>query len=329
MSSSTGCPATWAPDGHSAHVLLDESTALGALWAVAARQDAVVTARDLAEAGLREHVARRMVRAAQWQRLLRGSYLVRPERAGPRLARSWSRSASLVVPGAVAARGSAASLLGVVGAPLPVGADVVVPPGLQKPSRTELHVVVSELRAGDVVDVRGIATTSPVRTLADLVPRLSRPEALAALDSALAAGVVDRGGLREARSRCCGRRGSRAVEDLWDLADPRAESVLESRARLVCVEGGVPPDDLQVVVMTPDGHVVARGDIGFRRRRRRGRGLLLLECDGREVHSAPEALFRDRWRANALVALGIDVIRCTWADVLHPARLVAMVEAAL
>lgn len=243
--------------------------------------------------------------------------------------RSCARAASLLVPGAVAARRSAASLLGVCGAPLPAGAEVVVPPGLQKASRDGLHVVVSAVRAGDVVDVRGIPTTSPVRTLVDLVPRLDRPEALSALDSALAAGVVDRDDLLVARARCTGRRGSRAVDDLWALADARAESPLESRARLACVEGGVPPDDLQVLVATDDGHVVARGDMGYRRRRRRGRGLLLVECDGQVVHSAPEALYRDRWRANALVALGHDVIRCTWADVLHPGRLPAMVRAAL
>jgi very-short-patch-repair endonuclease len=55
---------------------------------------------------------------------------------------------------------------------------------------------------------------------------------------------------------------------------------------------------------------------------------LVLEADGREVHSTPDALYRDRWRANALVALGHDVIRCTWADTLDPDRVPAMVRSA-
>ncbi|WP_298989815.1 type IV toxin-antitoxin system AbiEi family antitoxin domain-containing protein [uncultured Pseudokineococcus sp.] len=295
----------------------------------AARQDGVVTTSDLSALGLGPHVPRRLVRAGQWERLLRGAYLVRPGRVGVQRVRAWSRAASLVVPGAVAGRSSASHLLGVQGAPVPAGAEVVLPPGRQKPSRPGLAVVVSALAPQDVVDVRGVATTSALRTLVDLVPRLDRPAALSVLDSALALGLVTPEDLLVARERCAGRRGSSGAADLWVLADGRAESPLESRARLACVEAGVPPDDLQVVVRTGDGHVVARGDLGFHRRSRPERRLLLLECDGKEVHAAPDALYRDRWRANALVALGVDVIRCTWADVEHPGRLPAMVRAAL
>ncbi|MEJ5946329.1 hypothetical protein WDZ17_13610 [Pseudokineococcus basanitobsidens] len=207
--------------------------------------------------------------------------------------------------------------------------QVLVPPTLRKRSREHLEVHHDRLLAGDVVDLRGIPTTSVVRTLADLVPRLPRGDALALLDAALASGRATVGDLGAARALASGRRGCRLVDDLWGLADARAESALESRARLDCVDGGVPPDDLQVLVREGAGRPVARADIIFRRRRRPQRGLLVLEADGRAFHDTPEALFRDRERANALVALGHDVVRCTWADTCTPGRVAALVSAAL
>ncbi|MEJ5912833.1 hypothetical protein [Pseudokineococcus sp. 1T1Z-3] len=57
--------------------------------------------------------------------------------------------------------------------------------------------------------------------------------------------------------------------------------------------------------------------------------MLLLEADGRQFHDPLTALYRDRERANALVGLGHDVVRCTWADTCVPGRVAAIVRAAL
>lgn len=308
---------------------MDDARRLEQVLALARSQDAVVTSRDLAAAGVGPHVPRRMVRAGQWRPLLVGSHLIDPGRSGRHLTRSWARSAVLTVPGAVVGLGTAASLLGLDG-PRPFdGVQVVLPARLAKSPRAHLDPHAFDLAPDHVVEVGGVPTTSAVRTLADLVLRLGRLDALAVLDSALATGLVDHHGLAAAERLAAGRRGCLAVEDLWGLADGRAESPLESRVRLRCVDGGVAPDELQVRISTPDGFVVARGDMGFRRRSRPRAGWLLLEADGRSVHDAPEALYRDRARANALVALGHDVIRCTWADTLDPYRIPAMVRAAL
>ena len=306
-----------------------DDASLRSLPAVAARQDAVVTRADLARAGATPSDAPTLVRRGDWSPLLRGSWLVRPERVGPRLLRSWARSAGLTVPGAVLSHGTAAALHGLVDPDAPTPLHVLVPPGLRERHREDLVDHHDVLAHDQVVGVRGLPTTSALRTLVDLAPRLPRGDALALLDAALARGEVDHRDLALARVMVSGRRGCRAVDDLWLLADGRAESPLESRARLDCVDGGVPPDDLQVVVQDGAGRVVARADIVFRRRRRPGRGLLVLEADGRRFHDAPEALLHDRHRANTLVALGHDVIRCTWADTCTPGRVAAMVRAAL
>ena len=288
-----------------------------------------MTTRDVAAAGLPRAALRTALRRSAWVPLLRGSYLVRPELEGPALERAWARSAVLTVRGAVAGVGTAARLHGLSGVPLPHRTQVVVPVGAEVHQRPDLEPHAFALTEGDVVRIRGLPATAGVRTLAHLVPALRRLDALAVLDSALRTGLVDAGGLRRAAELARGRRGSLAVQDLWALADARAESPLESRVRLRCAEGGCPPDDLQVLLRDEHGRVVARGDLGFRRRSRSGRGWLVLEADGQEVHSTPDALYRDRWRADALVALGHDVIRCTWADTLSPERVPSMVRAAL
>jgi len=302
---------------------------LRSLLGVAARQDAVVTRGDLGRAGATPADARTLVRRGDWSPLLRGALLVRPTRTGTHLLRSWARSAALTVPGAVVGMGTAAALHGLAEPVEPTPVHVLVPPGLRKRGRAQLAVHHDVLVPGDVVDLRGLPVTSVLRTLVDLVPRLPRGDALGLLDASLAARAADRDDLLRARALASGRRGCRGVDDLRALADGRSESALESRARLDCVDGGVPPDDLQVVVRDDQGRPVARGDIVVRRRHRPGRGLLVLEADGRRFHEAPEALLHDRHRANALVALGHDVIRCTWADTCTPGRVAAMVRAAL
>ena len=76
------------------------------------------------------------------------------------------------------------------------------------------------------------------------------------------------------------------------------------------------------------GHLLARGDMTFRRRRPEA-PVAVLEADGRGPHDAPDALYRDRWRANALVALGHPVTDRAWADTLSRLAVPTMVRAVL
>lgn len=303
------------------------AAALVRLAEVAARQDGVLARRDVLAAGGTPALVRRQLRSGEWLPLVRGTYLTEPWRSGEELHRPWARSATLAVAGAVVGLGTAARLHGVAGVPRCGAVDLVVDRDV-RPGGRPLHCHQLALGSGDVVDLGGTPVTGVVRTLSDLVPRLPRLDALAVLDSAVATAAADRAGLARAAAASAGRPGCRAVADLWALADARAESPLESRVRLRCVDAGMVPDDLQLEVRDEHGHLLARADLAYRHRTRPGRGLLLLEADGRGVHDAPQALYRDRWRANALVALGHDVLRCTWRDTLAPARIPAMVLAA-
>ncbi|WP_233565124.1 DUF559 domain-containing protein [Micromonospora musae] len=109
-----------------------------------------------------------------------------------------------------------------------------------------------------------------------------------------------------------GRRGAGAARCHLAEADGRAQSPLETRARLRCVDGRVPPDTLQLEVRDDDGYLLGVGDLGWRGPK------VIAEADGREAHDTPAAVFADRRRQNRLVNAGWTVLRFTWADTLRP-----------
>ncbi len=293
----------------------------------AASQDGVLAWHQLNRAGIHPSVAQREVRAGRWLRLRRGAYLVdmRPGRAES----PWvqARAIALTHPGVVLAGSTAASLWGLGQAPAGTP-DVVVPPRRPIGARRDLTPHAWVLRAGDVTTLRGMRVTTRLRTLLDLVCLHDRSDALAVLDAALRHGHASRADLSVLRQRAVGRHGAAAAVDLWELADGRAESGLESRVRLRCIDGGVPPDDLQVEIRSPGGALVARADMVVRRRSPGRSGLLLIEADGTGVHSAPAALYRDRGRANDVTASGHDMLRFTVADTIDPWTIPVAVRAA-
>jgi hypothetical protein len=179
------------------------------------------------------------------------------------------------------------------------------------------HVVIRQVKLGERhLERDGLRYTEPERALAQAVPTLDRRTAIAVIDSARHRRVLDAAGLARARALARGRRGSVRAAPWWDESADGAESVLESLARVDCVDAGVPPDELQVKVPAPDGTLLGRGDLGFRLPDGR---LLVVEIDGAGVHSELAALFRDRARQNDLVAQGgVMILRFTWQEVREP-----------
>ncbi|WP_239095889.1 endonuclease domain-containing protein [Micromonospora lutea] len=167
------------------------------------------------------------------------------------------------------------------------------------------------IRPRELVAVAGIVTTRPVRTVADLVLRLTRFPAVCVVDSALNQGLVREDEFADIHRLIRGRCGAVAARGYLAEADCRAQSPLETRTRLRCVDGRVPPDVLQVEVRDHDGYLLGVGDLGWRRYR------IIAEADGQGPHSGPDAVFADRRRQNRLLNAGWAVLRFTWADTLH------------
>jgi hypothetical protein len=145
--------------------------------------------------------------------------------------------------------------------------------------------------------VEGRLATAPAWTAVEVARGLRRPRALATLDAALRSGTCDRRELRAAVARQAGRRGIVAVRELIPFAASEAESPMESEARLVMIDGGVPTPVLQHEVIDRDGRLW-RLDFAWPDQ------LFAVEYDGFDFHSDPEALRRDRQKRAALHELG-------------------------
>jgi hypothetical protein len=145
--------------------------------------------------------------------------------------------------------------------------------------------------------VEGRLATAPAWTAVEVARGLRRPRALVTLDAALRSGTCDRRELRAAVARQAGRRGIVAVRELIPFAASEAESPMESEARLVMIDGGVPTPVLQHEVIDRDGRLW-RLDFAWPDQ------LFAVEYDGFDFHSDPEALRRDRQKRAALHELG-------------------------
>lgn len=200
------------------------------------------------------------------------------------------------------------------GIPLPASRrceHVTVRPELRRKDRKDLRFHVRDLALGDVWVIDGVPLTSPARTLADLACLLDRLHGVWAIDDALRQGVCTRQEAEEALCRWAWGPGCRTARTRLAEADGKAESVLETAGRLALADAGLPAPVAQYEVLAPDGQPVARLDHAYP-----SHGVA-VEYDGRSVHEAPIALYRDRGRQNALVALGWTVLRFTWWDVIE------------
>lgn len=170
---------------------------------------------------------------------------------------------------------------------------------------------------------RGRLVTGPDWTAIETARSLRRPRALATLDAALRSGTCDPRGLTLAAQAQAGRRGIVMVRDLIPLARPGAESPMESEARLVMVDGGLPEPTLQYEVVDRDGR---RWRLDFAWPEL----MFAVEYDGFDWHSDAEHLRRDRQKRAALQELGWRVLHIVCDDVRrHPWQLLRKIAAQL
>ncbi|HEX4654355.1 MAG TPA: hypothetical protein VH274_01295 [Mycobacteriales bacterium] len=184
-------------------------------------------------------------------------------------------------------------------------------------------VAASEVEVVDAMRVR-----TPQLTVIDAALMLDRVHSLCLFDWALHAELMTKDELLDLVGHARRRPGVVHVREAATHADRRSESPLESRIRLACIDGLVPPDDLQYPVEDQFGGVIAYGDLVWLRRKGTTKPLI-GEADGREPHSRPRPLFYDRRRQNAVVGRACDVVRFTWVDALKPTYVQHVVRTAM
>lgn len=159
------------------------------------------------------------------------------------------------------------------------------------------------VRGGDVVEHDGLRLTTRLRTAYDLARLVRLDDAVVAVDSLARAGQFDGVALERFAVALGKARGCRNVPIVAGLVDPRSESPMETRVRLVVVRAGFPPPVSQYEVW--DGPwLVARLDLAW------PEWKVALEYDGRD-HAVDDRRGRDVERIDALRALGWVVITVT------------------
>jgi hypothetical protein len=180
-------------------------------------------------------------------------------------------------------------------------------------SRT-VHLHTAPLVGDDVVEIGGIAVTSPARTVVDLARSTPFETAVVTADGALRAGLMP-AALAGVVERVSGWRGAAAARRVVAFADGRSESVGESRSRVAIVRAGLPAPVLQWDVWRGGTHL-GRCDFGWPELRTVG------EFDGRVKYGRllrpdqdpGDVMFEEKLREDELRAEGLHVARWIWRD---------------
>lgn len=194
----------------------------------------------------------------------------------------------------------------------------VLDPGIRmRPSR---ELMVHQRIGASLRRVEDRLATAPPWTAIEVARTLWRPRALATLDAALHIGACTTGELQAAIREQKGRRGIVKVRELIAYADGRAESPMESEARLVFIDGRLPTPELQYRIVDRDGDEW-RVDFAWPEAR------IAAEYDSLQWHMSREGLLHDRLKTARLQECGWTSIPMTVNDIrADPLGLIARIN---
>jgi Protein of unknown function (DUF559) len=201
----------------------------------------------------------------------------------------------------------------------PVSQDVVTltrPPSRRsnRPRSDGIVFHAAALPAEHVTRCWGALVTTASRTVVDLARMLPFADAVVVADSALRLGKATKSELSQVVLACAQWPGVEGARRTAAFADGRAESVLESCARVVFAERGLEPPDLQVS-FRGDGFAF-RGDFYWSRYR------TIAEADGMAKYENPQRA-RDQIRRDRLLRdAGYKVVHFTWRELFETPELV-------
>ena len=168
----------------------------------------------------------------------------------------------------------------------------------------------------------GMLLTTPARTVIDLARSLDFRASVVAADSAVRRKLTTLAELRSVLAACPLRSGIRQATELVEFADGLAESPLESIARVVFRDCGLPPPALQVWLGGTTSQA-ARVDFYWKKYR------TIVEVDGAVKYTDPLRASNQLRRDAILRADGFEVVHFGWAEVTeNPAFVVTSIKAA-
>jgi very-short-patch-repair endonuclease len=136
-----------------------------------------------------------------------------------------------------------------------------------------------------------------------------------AADLFLHANLVTTAELRNHVAEHPGVKGIARLRRVIELAEPKAESAMETRLRMLLVLARIPRPEVQVSIHDDQGRFLGRPDLLYRLQ------CLAIEYDGGNHR---DRLVDDNRRQNGLINAGLRLLRFTAADVYGNPDLVAM-----
>jgi hypothetical protein len=289
----------------------------------------------LRAAGVNDYQIRRLVGQGDLVQMMRGVYAlaeVVADTAGmPDRRHALAVSAHLKLnPLLVASHQSAARIhrLDLLSGPgLPDLAGITL---TRKPSdrsfsaRSQAQVHRAAIPSGHVMTRFGVRVTTPARTVADLARTCSFAAAVVTADSAIRKTRTSKTQIRNVLERCTGWPGAACASRVVDFSSGLAESPLESVARVVIHEAGLPPPRLQVTLHGPlEAFWEYRVDFLWREQR------TILEVDGNLKYDDPTAARRQLKRDRLLREADYEVVHATWEELIfQPQRVIDRIRAA-
>lgn len=299
-----------------------------ALLTLAQAQGGVLSTAQAARFGLEPRDLTRLVAAGEVVRVRQGAFVLasrwdvaRPvERQALR-----TRAVMLGRPGAVAAAHSALAVHGLPLWGVPLEEVTLHGPVARRRTHNGLTLLPALGGQDERTVVDGVLVTSVPRALVQLCLHHGHRAALVPLDAALHGRTCTLPDVRRAVESVSGEVTSKRawhLRRMVDLADPRCESVGETRTRLLLLDLGYDPRSQ--VALSDDNGFVARVDFLV--------GLVVVEFDGLVKYDGVdgrEALAAEKRREDRLRARGFVVVRLTWADLDRPERVASLMRHAL
>jgi predicted transcriptional regulator of viral defense system len=274
----------------------------------------IVTTAELAAAGFSCDRIRVLARRGDLYQVGRGVYANGP-RAREILAIADGRqllqlAAAVAVrgPGTVVSHESAAYLHSIDLLAAPQAATLTCPPGRGWSAGPSVRLHAAALPAEHVTTMARLPVTTPARTVVDLARTLSFRAGVVTADSALRGKLITRAELTAVLATCSRWRGARRAADVIEFADGRAESALESIARVAFADCGLPPPDLQVWL---GGTVEPVGRVDFYWKQYR----TIAEVDGAIKYADPQRARAQLRRDSLLRDDGFEVVHFTWQQI--------------
>ena len=259
-------------------------------------------------AGLTKRQLARLLARGELVRIGRGLY--GPLDASSMLSQSVQHRASLSSTALVAAHTTAAAIHGLRTPRSDDRLFFVCDRTMRHPDYLESGLVILPAKVGDadITVIDGLRVTTLERTALDLARGCTLEYALVPIDHALTLGAT-RQSLQACRARMKGWPGTRVLDQALAVANPLAESALESMSRGSILRAGLPSPDLQRTIVG-NSSTSWRADFLWPDAR------VVGEADGHGKYASRGQHEKEKFRDGDLAAAGWTVVHWTFEQML-------------